>query len=88
VRRRKFLSLAAASLATPALNISRAWAAEPGAPLPIPEVMEIGPGAGNTLDAIRGTREFTGGATSETWGYSQDYLGPLLRFRRGAHRKQ
>ncbi|WP_247653268.1 multicopper oxidase family protein [Pannonibacter phragmitetus] len=45
--------------------------------------MEIGPGAGNTLDAIRGTRDFIAGAASETWGYSQDYLGPLLRFRRG-----
>ena len=83
MKRRQFLSFATAALATPALNISRAWAVEPGAPLPIPDVMDVGPGAGNTLEAIRGTRNFVGGASSETWGYSQDYLGPLLRFRRG-----
>lgn len=83
MKRRKFLGLATAAIATPVLNISRAWAAEPGAPLPIPEIMEVGSGAGNALEAIRGTRDFVGGAASETWGYSQDYLGPLLRFQRG-----
>ena len=83
MKRRRFLTLTAATLATPALLTRRAVAAEPGAPLPIPQVMEVGPGAGNTLTAMKGTREFMSGAASDTLGYEQDYLGPLLRFQRG-----
>ena len=83
MKRRQFLALTAATLATPALLTRRAVAAEPGAPLPIPQVMEVGPGAGNTLTAMKGSREFISGAASDTLGYDQDYLGPLLRFQRG-----
>lgn len=83
MKRRNFLSLTAATLAAPALMIGRARAAEPGAPLPLPEIMEVGPGAGNRLEAIKGTRDFIAGAASDTLGYSQNYLGPLLRFQRG-----
>ena len=83
MKRRQFLALTAATLATPALLTRRAVAAEPGAPLPIPQVMEVGPGAGNTLTATKGSREFISGAASDTLGYDQDYLGPLLRFQRG-----
>ena len=83
MKRRDFLNLTAATLAAPALMTRRARAAEPGAPLPLPEIMDIGPGAGSSLEAIRGTRDFIAGAASDTLGYSQDYLGPLLRFQRG-----
>lgn len=83
MKRRQFLSRAATTFAAPALVTRRAFAAEPGAPLPIPPVMEVGPGAGNTLTAMNGTHEFIHGAASETLGYNQDYLGPLLRFQRG-----
>lgn len=83
MRRRQFLTGASATLATPMLLTHRAFAAEPGAPLPIPDVMDIGPGAGNALTAQKGTRAFMSGAASDTLGYSQDYLGPLLRFQRG-----
>jgi len=83
MKRRQFLTLTAATLAAPALLTRRAVAAEPGAPLPIPQVMEVGPGAGNTLTAMKGTRAFIDGTASNTLGYEQDYLGPLLRFQRG-----
>lgn len=83
MKRRQFLSLTTAALAAPTLFVRRANAAEPGAPLPVPEVMDVGPGSGNRLEAIRSTREFVTGVRSDTLGYSQDYLGPLLRFRRG-----
>ena len=58
MKRRQFLALTAATFAAPAVMTRRAFAAEPGAPLPIPQVMEVGPGAGNTLTAMKGTREF------------------------------
>ncbi len=83
MKRRQFLTLTAATLAAPALLTRRAFAAEPGAPMPIPQIMEVGPGAGNALTAMKGTREFINGAVSDTLGYEQDYLGPLLRFQRG-----
>ena len=83
MKRRQFLALTAATFAAPAVMTRRAFAAEPGAPLPIPQVMEVGPGAGNTLTAMKGTREFIPGSASDTLGYEQDFLGPLLRFQRG-----
>lgn len=83
MKRREFLTFTAATLATPSLLTGRAHATEPGAPLPIPDVLEVGPGSGNSLEAIAATRDFGTGAVSDTFGYSQDYLGPLLRFQRG-----
>lgn len=83
MKRREFLTVTAATLAAPSLLTGRAHAAEAGAALPIPEIVEIGPGSGNRLEAIAATRDFGTGAVSDTLGYSQDYLGPLLRFQRG-----
>ena len=83
MKRRHFLSLSVATLAAPVIISRRTVAAEPGAPLPIPDVMEVGPGAGNILSAIKGRAELIPGVESDTLGYGQDYLGPLLRFQRG-----
>lgn len=83
MNRRHFVTLSAAALAAPALLTRRAVAAEPGAALPIPPVMEVGPGSGNRLTARTGARAFVAGTASDTLGYDQDYLGPLLRFQRG-----
>ncbi|MGR3570470.1 multicopper oxidase family protein [Brevirhabdus sp.] len=84
MKRRQFLTLSAAALATPALLSRRSLAAEPGTPLPLPQVMDVDAGNGNSLNAILGQREFIAGAPSNTLGYDQDYLGPVLRFKRGA----
>lgn len=83
MKRRQFLTLSAATLAAPALMSRRSLAAEPGAPLPLPQVMDVDGGNGNSLSAIAGQREFIAGAASDTLGYDQDYLGPVLRLKRG-----
>jgi len=87
MKRRHFLIAGAfaggAALAAPALLTRRAVAAEPGGPLPIPPLMDVDGAAGHTLSARAATREFVPGVASPTLGFSQDYLGPTLRFRRG-----
>jgi len=82
--RRHFLTLAAATgLAAPTI-IGRATAKTvAGQPLPIPHVLDVSGSADATLVAMRGTREFQPGRKADTLGYSQDYLGPVLRMRRG-----
>ncbi|RKF15464.1 cupredoxin [Roseovarius spongiae] len=45
--------------------------------------MDVGDEAGNRLEAIPGTHRFTEGIAARTLGWSQDYLGPTLRMRRG-----
>ena len=83
MRRRSFLSGALASLAVPAL-VGRASAqAVAGQPLPIPALIDIGEEAGNRIDAIAGRKAFLDGAKTQVLGWSQDYLGPTLRMRRG-----
>jgi FtsP/CotA-like multicopper oxidase with cupredoxin domain len=87
MNRRRFLLVsgaAVAALAAPAILSRRATAAEPGAPLPIPQILDAGPGAGNTLNALSGSRDFVPGVPSPTLGYEGDYLGPTLRMRRGS----
>ncbi|MEE9333113.1 MAG: multicopper oxidase domain-containing protein [Granulosicoccaceae bacterium] len=54
-----------------------------GRPLPIPAVIEPGTGAKGQLDAIRGTTEFIAGIQTQTQGFNQSYLGPVIRFKRG-----
>ncbi len=86
MKRRHFLlagAAAGAALAAPRLGTRRAIAAEPGAPLPIPPLMEVDGRAGNTLSARAGTRNFYPGVSSPTLGFSQDYLGPTLRLVKG-----
>ena len=86
MNRRHFLmagAAAGAALAAPMLVTRRAVAAEPRAPLPIPPLIDVDDGAGNTLTARAGTREFFPGVSSRTLGFSQDYLGPTLRFVKG-----
>jgi len=61
----------------------RLWAAEGGAPLPIPPLVETGSDP-VTLEAIAGNSQFLSGAKTPTMGYSQPYLGPVLRMRRGS----
>ena len=86
MKRRHFLMAGAAAgaiLAAPTFLTRRAIAVEPGAPLPIPPLMDVDGGGGNTLTARAGTREFYSGVSSPTLGFSQDYLGPTLRFVKG-----
>lgn len=80
--RRSFLAGAAAILAAPSL-IGRAFAAESGRPLPIPPIMDVDGGSGNLLEAIDGSHSFFDGTTSPTLGFGQDYLGPVLRLKKG-----
>ena len=54
-----------------------------GEPLPIPEVIEPGIGSIGKLDAIVGSTQFIQGIATRTQGYSQPYLGPVIRFKRG-----
>lgn len=83
ITRRAALSGGLALMASPALLISRAFAAQPGRPLPIPPLMEVDGGAGNRLTARKGQQEFLSGVKTRTLGYDLDYLGPTLRMKRG-----
>ncbi len=80
--RRMFLKTSAAGLFLPAL-IGRASAAERGAPLPIPDVMDLRGGSTDALDAITGKTRILQGFDTSTIGYSQSYLGPVIRANRG-----
>ncbi len=70
-------------MASPATLTNRAFAAEPGQPLPIPPLMEVDWGAGNRLTACKGLQEFLSGMQTATLGYDMNYLGPTLRMKRG-----
>ncbi|MBL1437068.1 MAG: multicopper oxidase domain-containing protein [Rhodobacteraceae bacterium] len=86
--RRSFIKATGASVFLPAI-IGRAWAAESGAPLPIPEVMDLSSGTVGELTAQLGKSPMLQGVSTETAGYSQAYLGPVIRVKRGetAHLK-
>ncbi|MCI5076338.1 multicopper oxidase domain-containing protein [Oricola sp.] len=79
--RRTFLAGASAGLALPYLS-KGASAAIGGQPLPIPPLVEAS-GSPIELEAIGGQTGFLDGATTASWGYSQSYLGPVLRLKRG-----
>jgi blue copper oxidase len=81
--RLRFLTLAATTLAIPGL-IGRAHANPvAGQSLPIPDILDVTGSADAVLEAIRGTTAFVEGGAARTTGYSQPYLGPVLRMRRG-----
>lgn len=56
-------------------------------PLPIPPLLEdVNPAPGKAefrLVAQKGTTEFLKGKQTETYGYNGDYLGPVIRVRKG-----
>ncbi len=88
--RRAFLAGAAALVpaSLTAFPAVRALAADAragggGAPLPIPPVIEAGPGTPAAFDAIAGMHRFVPGATTPTLGFAQAFLGPTIRVRRG-----
>lgn len=82
--RRTFLTATAAALATPGLIGFRAEARTiAGQPLPIPPILDVTGSADAPLEAIAGTVDFGMGGKARTLGYSQPYLGPVLRMRRG-----
>jgi len=62
---------------------SRVSSVESGAELIIPEIMDVGAGAGNTLEAIPGESQFFSKQKTRTLGYNQSYLGPVIRVKRG-----
>ncbi|NOR63780.1 MAG: multicopper oxidase domain-containing protein [Rhodobacteraceae bacterium] len=80
--RRSFIKATGAGVFLPAI-IGRAWAAEGGVPLPIPEVMDLGSGTMGELTAQLGSSQMLQGASTETAGYSQAYSGPVIRVKRG-----
>ncbi len=82
ITRRNFMKTSTAGLFLPAL-IGRASAAEPGAALPIPDVMDLRGGSLEALDAITGKTGILQGLETPTIGYSQSYLGPVIRANRG-----
>lgn len=82
MHRRRFLATGGAMIAAPAL-IGRAFAAEAGRPLPMPEVLDLDAGAPQELAAIRGSHEFLSGTDTPVLGFGGGYMGPLLRVKRG-----
>ena len=80
--RRGFIKATSASVFLPAI-VGRAWAAEGGAPLPIPEVMDLAGGTVGELTAQLGKSQMLQGVSTETAGYSQAYSGPVIRVKRG-----
>ncbi len=80
--RRGFIKATSASVFLPAI-VGRAWAAEGGAPLPIPDVMDLAGGTMGELTAQLGKSRMLQGVETETAGYSQAFSGPLIRVKRG-----
>ncbi len=80
--RRGFIKATGAGVFLPAIT-GRAWAAEGGAPLPIPEVMDLAGGTMGELTAQLGFSNMLQGQTTQTAGYSQAYSGPVIRVKRG-----
>ena len=77
------MTLAAASMLPTPFLAKNVWALEAGMPLPIPPVLELDGSSGNMLDAIAGKHNFSLGRKTPTLGFSQGYLGPVLRMKRG-----
>lgn len=80
--RRSFIKATGASVFLPAIT-GRAWAAEGGAPLPIPEVMDLAGGTMGELTAQLGKSQMLQGVRTQTAGYSQAFSGPVIRMKRG-----
>ncbi|MGV6811720.1 MAG: multicopper oxidase family protein [Brevirhabdus sp.] len=82
MRRRAFLGGCSALLTAPAF-IKGAIAAQPGADLTVPPIMDIDGDAGHILNAGLGQHGFVDGASTPVLGFDQGYLGPILRMKRG-----
>lgn len=80
--RRGFVAGALTSVFAPAI-IGRSVAAEPGRPLAIPAMLDTSSGI-SRLEAIGGQTSFLEGPPTDTLGFSQSYMGPVLRLKRGA----
>ena len=80
--RRGFIKATGASVFLPAIT-GRAWAAEGGAPLPIPDMMDLRGGTSGELTARLGSANMLQGRSTQTAGYSANYLGPVIRMNRG-----
>jgi blue copper oxidase len=80
--RRRLLALVLATGVAPAC-IGRAIAAQPGAPLPVPPLLDADASAPQRLEAVAGQHEFLAGARADVLGYGQGFLGPALRLTRG-----
>lgn len=89
MKRRQILQGAAALGASGvpgSLGWQAAWAAESasgGRTLPIPAVLSVTGKQPGKLTAIESTHDFGAGLDSPTLGYSQPYLGPVIRVNRG-----
>jgi len=83
MNRRKVVLGGAALIAAPFLITGRTFAAEGGAPLPIPPLVDADGSQPVTLTARAGSHAFVPGTQTPTLGYELDYLGPTLRVRRG-----
>ena len=81
--RRAFLGGSAALIAAPYIA-KRVVAREAGAALPLPPLIEAKEAA-ETIEAISGQSAMLAGAKTPTLGYSQPYLGPVLRVSRGTN---
>jgi len=76
------LAAAASTVLSPIAITGRAFAFEEGQSLPIPDVIECGTDT-EVLEARASSHKFYHGIDTRTWGFSQSYLGPVLRVKRG-----
>jgi len=81
-RRQLVIGCAASAAALPAW-VGRAHAFEPGTPLPVPPLVEAGNTGATLLEAIEGTSAFFAGRSTPSRGFSQPFLGPVLKLTRG-----
>lgn len=81
-KRRTLLAAAASSLALPGW-LRGVAAAQAGAPLPIPPLAQVGASGALQLEAIDASHGFLAGRNTPTRGFSQSFLGPVLRLQRG-----
>jgi len=83
ITRRKVIAGMAGALTLPAIS-RLSFADTPDRPaMPIPSIKQASQGQIH-LRIQEGNWSFDGRRKTPTWGFSQDYLGPVLRVRRGA----
>ncbi len=83
VRRRDFLAGASALAIAGFLPIRFSFAQPAGEELPRLPVLHAGERGAFRLDAVMGETAFAGGAPTPTLGFSQPYLGPIVRLNTG-----
>lgn len=83
MNRRKFVKMTGSGLLAAPFFSRQVWAAEAEMPLPIPPTLDVDGNGGAVVEAMPARHSFGSVRTTPTLGFSQTYLGPTLRMKRG-----